>query len=89
MSYRIRITPEARREIKSLPGYVRAQALQLIDALTANPRPQRAKELRDKRNLYRIWLAKGWRIVFEVDDELELVIILRVRQKKSIDYESL
>ncbi len=79
----------AQKEIRSLPGYVRAQAIQLIDALVENPKPSRAKELRDKPNIFRIWLAKSWRIAYEVDDESKVVIILRVRQKESIDYESL
>ena len=54
MNYRIKVSSEARKEIKSLPGYVRAQARQLIRALGNNPRPARAKELRDKPNIYRI-----------------------------------
>ena len=89
MSYRVEISPLAQKEIRSLPGYVRAQAIQLIDALAENPKPSRAKELRDKPNIFRIWLAKSWRIAYEVDDESKVIIILRVRQKESIDYESL
>ena len=89
MNYRIKVSPEARKEIKSLPGYVRAQARQLIRALGNNPRPARAKELRDKPNIYRIWLAGRWRIAYEVDDGLKRIRILRVRRKEQIDYESL
>ena len=89
MSYRVEISPLAQKEIRSLPGYVRAQAIQLIDALAENPKPSRAKELRDKPNIFRIWLAKSWRIAYEVDDESKVIIILRVRHKESIDYESL
>ncbi|MEJ5198503.1 MAG: type II toxin-antitoxin system RelE/ParE family toxin [Anaerolineae bacterium] len=86
MSYRIEISPSAQREIRQLPGYVRAQAIQLIDALGQNPRPVRARELRDRENIFRIWLAGRWRIVYAVDDELQVVLILRVRRKEDIDY---
>jgi mRNA-degrading endonuclease RelE of RelBE toxin-antitoxin system len=71
-----------------LPAYVRAQALQLIDELGRNPRPERAKELQDRQNIYRIWLAGRWRIVYAVEDELIVVLIIRVRRKEEIDYPS-
>ena len=51
MSYRIEISPLARQEIRGLPAYVRAQALQLIDELGRNPRPARAKELGSAEHL--------------------------------------
>jgi mRNA-degrading endonuclease RelE of RelBE toxin-antitoxin system len=89
VSYQIEVSPEARQEIKALTGYVRAQARQLIKALGETPRPPRAKELRGKPNIYRIWLAGRWRVAYEVDDDLELIRILRVRRKEQMDYESL
>ena len=89
MSYRIEIHPEARKEIMTLSGHVRAQARQLIRALEENPRPARAKELRGKPNIYRIWLAGRWRIAYEIDDDLKRIRILRMRCKEQIDYESL
>ena len=89
MNYRIEIAPEAQNEIRALSGYVRAQALELFHNLSANPHLPRAKELRDIPNVYRIWLATKWRIVYEVDDELKAILILRVRRKEQIDYESL
>lgn len=89
MSYQLEVLPPARKEIETLPGYVRAQARRLIRGLGENPRPARAKELRDKPNIYRIWLAKNWRIVYEIDEDLQRVLILRVRRKERIDYESL
>ncbi len=89
MNYQIEVSPEARKEIKALAGYVRTQARQLIRALGKNPRPPRAKKLRGRPNIYRIWLAGRWRIAYEIDDELEMIRILRVRRKERIDYESL
>lgn len=89
MSYRVEVPPPVQQEIKALPGHARAQARQLIRALGGNPRPRRAKELRGKPNVYRIWLAKLWRIAYSVDDELLVVRILHVRRKGQIDYESL
>ena len=70
-------------------GLVRSQAVQLINELARDPKPARAKELHDRPNIYRIWLAGRWRIVYEVDDEQIVILILRVRRKEDIDYPSL
>ena len=95
MSYRLDVTRDARGEIKALPGYVRAQARKLIQALGFDPRPPRAKELRGKPNVYRIWLAGRWRIAYAIHDEDRstrgggVVHVLRVFRKELIEYESL
>jgi mRNA-degrading endonuclease RelE of RelBE toxin-antitoxin system len=51
-----------------------------VNALAANPRPRDAKELRGMPGRYRIRLSK-WRIIYRVDDENQVVLILRVRRK--------
>jgi mRNA-degrading endonuclease RelE of RelBE toxin-antitoxin system len=89
MSYQIRITADAHREIKALSGYVRSPALKTINALSANPRPPAAKELRGKPGIYRIRVAGKWRIAYRLKEEEKLVVILRVRLKEKIDYDSL
>lgn len=89
MSYRVEISPEAQKELKALSGNVRAQALKLLRSLRENPRLPRAKELRDKPSIYRIWLARKWRIVYKIDEDPKRVLVLRVRRKEQIDYESL
>lgn len=89
MSYQIEISPAARQEICALPGHVRAQAVKLLDELAANPRPTRAKQLRERENIFRIWLAGRWRIVYAVDDGVITVLILRIRRKEDIDYPSI
>lgn len=89
MSYQIELHREALAELKALPAYVRAQAIELIDLLAATPRPPRAKELRDKPGIYRIWLAGRWRIAYEINDEQQTIIVRRIRRKSEIDYESL
>ncbi len=89
MSYRVDIDPAAAKELDALSGNVRAQALQMFRLLKANPKPPRAKELRGKPGILRIWLAGRWRIVYQVDDAQQVIVILRVRLKDDIDYDSL
>jgi len=89
VSYQVEIARPAQIEIKGLPGHVRAQVRLLINSLREIPRPPRAKKLRDKPNIYRLWLASRWRIAYLVDEDLKLVRVLRVRRKETIDYETL
>ncbi len=89
MSYLIEISPAARQEIRGLPGYIRSQAIKLLDELAQNPKPARARELRDREGVFRIWLAGHWRVVYAVDGDLLIVLILRVRRKEDIDYPSI
>ena len=89
MSYRIEVVPAAQRELKSLPAHVRTQAGEVIRALGQEPRPSRTKELEGLPGVYRVWLAGRWRIVYRIEEEPQVVRILRVRRKEQIDYDSL
>ena len=89
MSYRIDYRRTALRELKALPGHIRAEARSTIRALENQPRPSRAKELRGKPSIYRLWLAGRWRIAYLIDDDEFYVRILRIRRKERIDYETL
>ncbi len=80
MSHRLRITRTAKKELGRLPGHVRQRARRIVNALADNPRPREAKELRGMPGRYRISLIK-WRIIYRVDDEAQVVLILRVRRK--------
>jgi mRNA-degrading endonuclease RelE of RelBE toxin-antitoxin system len=89
MNYHVELAPQAQKEIKALPGYVRAPAWRIITSLGANPHPPKSKELRGKPGFYRLWLIAKWRIVYHIDDNEKLVTVLRVRRKENIDYDSL
>jgi mRNA-degrading endonuclease RelE of RelBE toxin-antitoxin system len=88
VAHRVELSPDAQRELRTLPAHVRAQALEQLRRLSAEPRPARAKALRDRDGLYRLWLAKRWRIVYRVDEDPRRVLVLRVRRKERIDYDS-
>ena len=89
MSYRIELVPEARSEIKALPGHVRCQALELLEALSHDPRLARARELERRPAIYRIWLAKRWRVAYQVAGDERAVVVLCVRRSERIDFDSL
>lgn len=56
MRYQISYTTEARHALKVMSGRYRQRARRLIEALSNEPRPVVAKELRDLPNRYRIRL---------------------------------
>ncbi len=89
MSYRIELIPPARAEIRALCEYLRAQALELVTALGDEPRPPRAKELRGRPEILRIWLAGRWRVAYQIDEVEQRILILCLRHRESIDYDTL
>jgi len=62
--------------------------LEQLHRLSADPRPSRAKALRDRDAIYRLWLARRWRIVYRVDEDPQRVLVLRIRRKERIDYDT-
>lgn len=87
--YRLRRSKKVNREINRLPGHVRQRMRRLIASLAKEPRPAKAKELRELPNRFRIALNK-WRLIYKVDDERREVIILAVRLKRGPEtYEDL
>lgn len=89
MTYTVELSPDAQKDLKALSGYARSAALAILRDLKVDPRPMRSKELRGKPGIYRIWLLKKWRLVYTIEDELLQVLVLRVRLKDQIDYDSL
>lgn len=80
MSYRVEYTESVRRDLRRLPGFYRQRVRRTIEALADDPRPPQAKELRGLPGRYRLWIG-DYRLIYAVDDEAILVVILRVRRK--------
>jgi mRNA interferase RelE/StbE len=87
-AYRVFVTPQALRETKQLPGYVRQRVVRAISALAEEPRPPRSEPLRQAdvpTELRRIRLAR-WRIVYAVSEADRIVDVLAVRRRPPYDY---
>src|SRR3954452_22950762 len=81
MRYKIRFLGSAKREADRLPGYLRQRARRTIDGLGQDSRPSGAKELRDHPGYYRLHL-NGWRIIYVIDHDIQVVWIVALRLKK-------
>lgn len=89
MSYRLRYNAEFMRQLERLPGDVRSIAQRTIKDLTAVPRPRQAKELEQHPTYFRLWLPRAHRLVYQINEDEQLVHLLYVGPKLPDLYERL
>lgn len=89
MTYRVRLSKQIQRQMARLPGNIRSQTKDRILALRDVPRPHDARELTGHPGFFRIWLDRNFRLVWQVDDEAELVDVLYVGPKSDDLYDAL
>lgn len=83
MAYRLEFTPTADRQFRKLPAQLRARLKPHIDALAQNPRPSGIKKLGGENNVYRLRVG-DYRILYEVRDEVLLVLVVKVGHRREI-----
>jgi mRNA interferase RelE/StbE len=83
VKYKIVFLPVARKELISLPHEVQKRIDKKIIALADEPRPHDVKTLHGKIKLYRVRVG-DYRIVYNVDEKIITVIIIRVRHRKDV-----
>lgn len=84
MTYRVEILPAAQRDLAALPLRERRRIDERIGALAGNPRPPGTVALHGRQHgLYRLRVG-DYRIVYQVRDEVLLVLIVRVRHRREV-----
>ncbi len=83
MAYRIEFSKRAEKEFESLPLQIQIRLQHRIDALALDPRPSGVKQLKDAENQYRLRVG-SYRIVYEIQDAILLVILLRVGHRREV-----
>ncbi len=90
MSYQLKYTGEARRDVRDMPAHLRSRAKSIIEALQQEQHPPRSKRLRDPLHHLHQMPLEDWRIIYEIDDEEQLITIVRVKPKRGPEtYEDL
>jgi len=87
VSYKVRLRRAAQKQLDKLtgPGYqVIAEA---ISALEHEPRPKRVKKLAES-GLWRIRVGQ-YRVVYTINDEEHLIIVVRVASRTEDTYKRL
>jgi mRNA interferase RelE/StbE len=83
MPYDIQTEKSALKALKKLPNNVIKTIWKEIGILRHNPRPPGCKKLKGQDNLFRI-RAGDYRIVYQVQDKVLIVLIIRIGDRKEI-----
>ncbi len=83
MTYRITLTPAAASQLRKFDPQVRRQMQAALELLSSDPRPPAATQLVGGAGEWRVRTG-DYRIVYEIEDEELLVLVLRVGHRREI-----
>jgi mRNA interferase RelE/StbE len=89
--FSVYVTPDALREIRTLPGNVRQRVRRVITDLATNPFPPQSRILDVpgvEMTVCRTRLER-WRIIYAVSERDAVIDVLGVRRRPPYDYEDL
>jgi mRNA interferase RelE/StbE len=90
--YRIEISPAADRDLVKLKGRIRMRDFErlrsTVRSLAENPRPRAVRKIRGTEKSYRIRVG-SYRVVYDVYDSHNLVLILQVARRSETTYRQL
>lgn len=81
MTYRVELTPRAKRELGALPSEVRRRCDARILALAGNPRPPGCEKLAGHADRYRVRVG-DYRVLYDVADRVLVVTVARVAHRR-------
>ena len=87
MSYKVELRHAAQKKLDELPERDYKAIAKSISSLALKPRPLKVKKLAES-GLWRIRVRK-YRVVYAVDDQAQLVTIVRIARRKEDTYKSL
>jgi mRNA interferase RelE/StbE len=87
VSYQIELRRVAQKQLDQLPEPEYKAIAEIISSLAQKPRPLRVKKLADS-GLWRIRVRK-YRVVYAIDDEAQMVTIVRIARRREDTYKSL
>ncbi|MGH2457685.1 MAG: type II toxin-antitoxin system RelE family toxin [Chloroflexota bacterium] len=85
MPYRVEISPSAGKDLRRLPAVSRKRLEPAIMALADEPRPDGVRKIRGEEQAYRIRQG-DYRIIYDIYDDVSLVVILRVDRRSESTY---
>ena len=80
------VTPAAERNLRKLDPHIRKQVTRDILRLEENPRPHGVEKMETKDKLYRVYVGPGqnYRVIYQIRDEVLLVLVVKVGDRKEV-----
>ncbi len=82
-SYKLSLKVSAQKELKKIHKPLIAQIVKRIQALAADPRPHNCQMLNQDEGYFRVRQG-DYRIIYEIDDEAGLVVILKIGHRSDV-----
>lgn len=78
--------PSAQRDLRKLDPHIRKSINLDLLSLQGDPRPTGAERLHAKEKLYRVHLGpkKNYRAVYQISDDVLLVLVVHVGDRKEV-----
>ena len=83
MSYQLKITPAAQKELRKLDNLTFKRITRIIAKLEFEPRPNGYKKLSGGSDEHRIRVG-DYRVIYAISDKEKIVIILTLGHRKNI-----
>ncbi|MEH2147826.1 type II toxin-antitoxin system RelE family toxin [Nostoc sp.] len=83
MSYEVKFSRGAKKQFRKLPIDVQQRIQTKINDLAIEPRPNGVKKLQGDDNSYRVRVG-DYRVVYEVDDDVLIVTVIKVGHRTGI-----
>jgi len=83
VSYRVALAPAAARQLRKCDPQVRRRLQAAIDLLAEEPRPPAATRLVGGSGEWRVRTG-DWRIIYEINDDELLVLVLQAGHRREI-----
>ena len=83
MSYEIKLTRPAEKEVFDLDAATFRRIQAVIDGLSENPRPAGVRKLKGRENEWRIRVGR-FRVLYGIDDALKRIVVYRVTDRKDV-----
>jgi mRNA interferase RelE/StbE len=84
--YTLEFTPAALRQLEKLDASVRRRVFSDIEKLKETPRPQGVEKMETKEKLYRVYVGPGkdYRAIYQIRDDVLLVLVVKVGDRKEV-----
>ena len=83
VAYVVKIAPSAEKYFCKLSKAIAKRIGKKLDLLAKNPRPPGVEKLSGKQSIYRV-RSGDYRIVYEIQDKVLLVLILAIGHRKEV-----